>query len=86
MAKSLRSAWWENAIPLGILAAGMMVQAPLEQRSYAIVGVVICAIAARVALVMVRRTSAELFRERLAPPSKLPAEALRERVTALLQR
>ncbi len=86
MARSSRSAWWENAVPLGILAAGMMVQAPLDERSYAIVGVAICAFAARVALVMVRRTSAELFSERLAPPSKLAAEALRERVAALLQR
>ncbi|HEY5899332.1 MAG TPA: hypothetical protein VIV54_17320 [Burkholderiales bacterium] len=61
MAKSERSAWWENAIPLGILAAGLMVRAPLEQRTYALLGVGICAIAARIALVMGRRTSAELF-------------------------
>lgn len=53
--------WWDNAIPLLIVGAGAMTQAPLEHRRYALGGAIICAIAARVALFLWRRSGIEHF-------------------------
>lgn len=57
--------WWDNAIPLVIVAAGAMgeAQAPLDHQRFALGGFVLCAIAARVVLYMWRRTGVEHFTE-----------------------
>lgn len=58
---------FDNAIPLAIIAAGLLgqAQAPLEHRSYALGGILICAIAARIALYMWRRSGVEHFTDTL---------------------
>jgi hypothetical protein len=59
--------WRDDAIPLVIVAAGLLgqVQAPLEHRRYALGGMILCAIAARIVLYMWRRTGVERFADTL---------------------
>jgi hypothetical protein len=64
--------WWDNAIPLAIVAAGVMgqAQAPLDHGRFALGGFLLCAIAARIVFYMWRRTGVEHFTERFTETLK----------------